>query len=566
MSKGTSIIGFILSFIAGAILMWGIEKGSGGSSTHAANATEEGSASGERSGSADGGAKFTGKPKSNAVKVEFYVMSKCPFGTQVEDAMKDVVAKFGDDIDFKVDFIGKNNGGEFQSLHGPTEVMGDIYQTCAQKYAQPLWYDAMLCQNKEMQKVDSNWEQCAGEAGIKPDVIQKVKECAQGQEGKDLLTASFAKAEARKAGGSPTIYIGEQQYQGGRKPADFMKGICNAFQGTKPAACSDIPETPKVNVTILGDKRCAECNTAGIERAMNQRLGAPVITTLDISDPAGKKLFAQFAGIKLPAAVFDKTLEADAQGMQAFNGAKQMGDYRVLVAGDWNPVCADEGGCSIAECKETIGCREEIPNKLDVFVMSQCPFGVKGLDAMQEVLANFRENKVNIDFQIHYIGDGEAAKGFSANAKGTDGGLSSMHGPEEVKENVRELCAMKQQPKDLKFMEYIWCRDKNIKDTAGWASCTGEKLGFDTDEMTKCSEGDEGKKLLEASYAVSKNLGIGSSPTWLANNKFKFSGVDPETIKSNFCKYNKVAGCEKTLSGPPPRPAGNNAPAPGCGG
>ncbi len=97
-------------------------------------------------------------------------------------------------------------------------------------------------------------------------------------------------------------------------------------------------------------------------------------------------------------------------------------------------------------------------------------------------------------------------------------------------------------------------------------SCTGEKLGFDTDEMTKCSEGDEGKKLLEASYAVSKNLGIGSSPTWLANNKFKFSGVDPETIKSNFCKYNKVAGCEKTLSGPPPRPAGNNAPAPGCGG
>lgn len=547
--------------------MWGIEKGSGGSS-HGASATHEGASEGGTvAGSADGGAKFSGKAKPGAVKVEFYVMSKCPFGVQVENGMKDVVAKFGDDIDFKVDFIGRNNGGEFQSLHGPTEVMGDIYQACSMKYSPSGWFDAMLCQNKSVQNVDTNWEQCAGEVGIKQDVIAKVTACAQGQEGKDLLTESFGRATARNAGGSPTIYIGDKQYQGGRQAPDFMKAICAAYQGNKPAACNDIPESPKVNVTILGDKRCAECNTAGIERAMNQRLGAPVITTLDVNDAQGKALFAKFSGqgVKLPAAIFDKTLEADAQGMQAFNGAKQMGDYRVLVAGDWNPACADDGGCSLAECKETIGCREEIPNKLDVFVMSQCPFGVKGLDAMKEVIDNFKANKVNIDFNIHYIGDGTADKGISAN-KGQDGGLSSMHGPEETKEDIRELCAINQAGKDLKFMDYIWCRDKNIKDTAGWASCTGGETGFDTDAMTKCSEGDEGKKLLEASFAYSKNLGIGSSPTWLANNKFKFSGIDAETIKSNFCAHNKVAGCEKTLSGPPPRPAGNAAPAPGCGG
>ena len=31
-------------------------------------------------------------------------------------------------------------------------------------------------------------------------------------------------------------------------------------------------------------------------------------------------------------------------------------------------------------------CREEKKNALDVFVMSQCPYGVLGLDAMKEVL------------------------------------------------------------------------------------------------------------------------------------------------------------------------------------
>jgi len=241
-----------------------------------------------------------------------------------------------------------------------------------------------------------------------------------------------------------------------------------------------------------------------------------------------------------------------------------MGDYKVIPAGDWNPACADDGGCSLAECKENMMCREEIKGKLDVFVMSHCPFGVKGLDAVKEVLDNFRENKVGIDFNVHYIGDGEASKGLSQ-AKG-DGGLSSMHGLEEEQDDVREICAINKYGKDLKFMDFIWCRDKNVKDP-NWQACTGDKTGFDTDEMTKCVDGDEGKKLLEDSFKFSANLGIQSSPTWLANNKFKFSGIDAETIKSNFCAHNPgTAGCDKTLSGPPARPQGGAAPAPGCGG
>jgi predicted DsbA family dithiol-disulfide isomerase len=230
------------------------------------------------------------------------------------------------------------------------------------------------------------------------------------------------------------------------------------------------------------------------------------------------------------------------------------GNYKVVpMGGSWNPVCADEGGCDKDECKNTLQCRKETENTLEVFVMSNCPFGVKGLDAMQEVLKNF-DNK--IDFTVHYIGAGDPAKG-----------LSSMHGQGEVDEDIREICAMKKYSKSYKFMDYVWCRNKNIKDTA-WESCATEKSGIDAKAIKKCSEGDDGKKLLEASFKYSSDLGMGASPTWLVNGKYKFSGVDPETIKTNFCAHNKIKGCENKLSGPPPAPAGGGpAPQPGgCGG
>ena len=57
---------------------------------------------------------------------------------------------------------------------------------------------------------------------------------------------------------------------------------------------------------------------------------------------------------------------------------------------------------------------------------------------------------------------------------------------------------------------------------------------------------------------------MSASPTWLANNKFKFSGVDPETIKTNLCTHNdKLPGCENKLTG---RAAPAGAAQPGCGG
>ncbi len=539
MNKGSAIVGFILCFVAGIAAMWGIDRSwKGGASS--ATASKEG-----------GGAIVADHVNPGAAKVELYVMSQCPYGVQAENAFKDAVEKLGADLDFKVDFIGQTGAdGALSSMHGPKEVMGDTVQVCAQKYT-PKWFQLILCQNKNSREVDTNWEACATEIGAPVD---KIRTCANGDEGKKLLKESFDRSEKKGARGSPTIYVGGNQYQGGRRPNDFMKAICGAYSDKKPAACSDIPESPKVNVTLIGDKRCDECDPRNLQGMLGRVIANPVWKTLDYGDPEGKKLFDAIKPAMLPAAVFDASLAADKEASEQLGRVlKENGSYKVFARGEWNPLCADDGGCKLDECKATTACRPEEPNKLEVFVMSQCPFGVKGLNAMQEVLANFAKNKAKIDFQVHYIGDGDAKKG-----------LTSMHGQGEVDEDVREACAIEHYGKDNKFMDYVLCRNKNIRDTA-WEGCASKETGIEAAVIKKCADGDEGKGLLEKSFQYSQSAGMSASPTWLANGKFKFSGIDAETIKSEFCKHNKLAGCDATLSGPPPQAAGAPAPA-GCGG
>jgi len=537
MNKGSAIVGFILCFLAGMAGMWGIDRASLGGRGHAV--------------SRESGVAMPDKANPGAVKVELYAMSQCPYGVQAENGFKDAVEKLGADVDFRVEFIGQTSPtGELTSMHGPKEVKGDMVQACAQKHT-PKWFQLILCQNKNMREVDTNWEACASEVGAPVD---KLRACVDGEEGKELLKASFEKANQKGARGSPTIYIGGNQYGGGRRPADFMKAICNAYTGKKPAACSDIPESPKVNVTILTDKRCEECDPRRLQGTISRVVANPVLKTLDYADAEGKKLYDAIKPAKLPLAVFDATLEADKEAMGAIGQrTRAVGTNKVLeMGGSWNPACADEGGCKLDECKNEMACKPEVPGQLEVFVMSECPFGVKGLNAMEEVLANFEKSKAKIDFKIHFIGDGDAQK------------LTSMHGQSEVDEDIREICAIEHYGKGAKYMNYILCRNKNIRDK-NWESCATKDTGVDAAVIKKCFEGDEGKGLLATSFGYSKGLGIGASPTWLANGKYKFSGIDPETVKTEFCKHNKLPGCENKLSGQAPSAAGAAAPA-GCGG
>ena len=221
------------------------------------------------------------------------------------------------------------------------------------------------------------------------------------------------------------------------------------------------------------------------------------------------------------------------------------GEYLSLrIGADFDPeaeICdneIDDTGndlvdCEDPDCENSLLCREEIKKDLKVFVMSQCPYGTKALDAMKEVLEAFEDD--NIKFDVHYIA-----------SENEDGTFNSLHGQPEVDENIRQLCAKKYYEADYKYMDYIWCRNPDIMND-DWESCA-EDNDMSVTKIKACFEGDEGAELLAEDILIAQELGIGASPTWLANNQNTFGGIDAAKIQAEFCKYNDLDGCGEELS------------------
>ncbi len=509
----------------------------------------------------------------DSVKLDFYVMSQCPYGTQVEDAIKPVLDKLGNCIDFNLNFISTENpDGSFRSLHGEPETKGNIVQLCAAKYNPNKYIDMIVCQNKNARAIPDNWESCAKENGLN---VAKIKVCYEGEEGKQLLRDSIKKTQAVGATGSPTIYLNDERYSGGRDTLSFQRVICNNLQGhpgcsSIPACASDADckktgmigkcenagttnakciytEPEKIELLVLVDERCKDCETERTMQTNKNYFPGIEERYVDYSTEEGKQIYEDYDIQYLPAYIFDENIKETqtwktnlrlttffdevngkyilkAQAVDAtFNPTTEICDNEIDDDGDGKIDCKD------SDCKDKMMCKEELANNLQVFIMSDCPFGRMAVEALKEVADNFGKN---INYEVHYI------------ASESGDGFRSLHGQYEVDENIIQLCVLENSPDE--WLDYIYCRStKGVKDK-DWKDCASE-TNVDTGAVQGCFDGDQGKELLREDIKIANSLGIGASPTWLANNKYTFSGVDGETVKKNFCKYNDLEACSNTL-------------------
>src|SRR5262249_5742580 len=139
----SAIIGFLICFSTGVAMMWAFDAW-----TH-----RPGNITADKVATAAAAAPVSKNVNANAVRVALHVMAQCPSGVQAEAAFKDVVAKRGSDLDLNVEYIGQSQGGQPNSMHGPNEVKGDLFQVCAKKYAPDKAFDFILCQNENSKEV-----------------------------------------------------------------------------------------------------------------------------------------------------------------------------------------------------------------------------------------------------------------------------------------------------------------------------------------------------------------------------------------------------------------------------
>lgn len=142
--------------------------------------------------------------------------------------------------------------------------------------------------------------------------------------------------------------------------------------------------------------------------------------------------------------------------------------------------------------------KEPKPNEMEIFVMSQCPYGVMAENAVIEAQnkGTFPADKT---VKLRYIVSYNPQAGFS-----------SMHGSAEWEEDVRQLLIAKYYP--AKLWKYLSIRNKDYR-SSRWDKAMKE-AGINPDKIMKKFD-TEGLELLKAEAAYGKEYGISASPTFL---------------------------------------------------
>ncbi|MGD9129220.1 MAG: thioredoxin domain-containing protein [Candidatus Woesebacteria bacterium] len=176
--------------------------------------------------------------KNDKPKVELFVMSHCPYGTQMEKGILPVVEKLGDKIDFELKFVD-------YAMHGETEVKEQTAQYCIQKEMRNQFFPYLSCFLKTGES-----ELCLSEAGINQNQLQNCVAQADQQfkitknlEDKSSYRGNFPlfnihkeENEKYKVAGSPTLVINGDKISTGRDSASLLKTICAGFN-EQPAEC-----------------------------------------------------------------------------------------------------------------------------------------------------------------------------------------------------------------------------------------------------------------------------------------------------------------------------------------
>lgn len=253
--------------------------------------------------------------KSDKPELQFYVMSFCPFGNQIEDVIKPVVDLLGDKASIKPQYIfekienidtyckstngdvsqcatyvknkyftteaecqktitanvdnclqGKellktSNGSLYASLHGRQEANQDLREICAYNQASNKkdWWNFIDNVNKNCtsENADSCWEEQAKKANLDPG---KINECFN-KEAVDLIEKEIALTTQYNVSGSPTVMINNQIFPPESAYTQNNNGSLKIGKTVFTQNQYRTPEALKAAVCAAFNKPPKECNT-----------------------------------------------------------------------------------------------------------------------------------------------------------------------------------------------------------------------------------------------------------------------------------------------------------------
>lgn len=177
--------------------------------------------------------------KAAKPKVELFVMSHCPYGTQIEKGILPAVKQLGDKIDFELKFV-------YYAMHGETEVKEQTNQYCIQKEQNSKFFDYLTCflssgdgkSCLSQAKIDENkLTACAASADKEFNITENLENKSSWLSGR-YPQFDIYKADNQKynVAGSPTLVINGGEVSTARDAASLLAAICAGFEN-QPNEC-----------------------------------------------------------------------------------------------------------------------------------------------------------------------------------------------------------------------------------------------------------------------------------------------------------------------------------------
>jgi hypothetical protein len=190
----------------------------------------------------------TEAPKSEKPAVELFVMSYCPYGTQMEKGILPVLEKLGNKIDFKLRFVS-------YAMHDKKELDENLRDYCIQKNEPQKLEKYLACFLKKGQGTE---DACMAEAGVN---ATQVSSCAASVDQEFKVSELYADKSTWQGGrfpqfnvekdlnekygveGSPTLVVNGSKTSSGRDSASILKTICSAFESAPEECQAELSST-----------------------------------------------------------------------------------------------------------------------------------------------------------------------------------------------------------------------------------------------------------------------------------------------------------------------------------
>ncbi len=188
--------------------------------------------------------------------------------------------------------------------------------------------------------------------------------------------------------------------------------------------------------------------------------------------------------------------------------------------------------------------KSETP-KVDLYIMAFCPFGTKAIKTMIPVYKLLNQS---VDFNVHYvIYENYRGEGFCIE----NNTICSMHGLDELREDMRQLCIAKEYGKDT-----LWQYFDAFYNCGATDECREqafEKLGINVSKIEECMNSSWVIDKLYEEKELNKKYGVSASPTLFINGVMTnvvYNYGNSEAYKETICDAftQAPAECDITLS------------------